>query len=105
MKIATTLRPVSRSGRASGALQVDTNVVEEQKPDASARAIRAGRNPIRVFVMTMLLAYDQRPICHWSWIGEIPGLKEWSPRDPARGSRRCFRLHAHGLSSIPTKAD
>lgn len=52
MKIATTLRPVSRSGRASGARHVETKVVEEQKNDAIASVITAHRNPIRVPLMS-----------------------------------------------------
>jgi hypothetical protein len=55
MKIATTLRPVSRSGRASGARHVETKVVEEQKNDAIATAITAHRGPIRVFLISNYL--------------------------------------------------
>src|SRR6476659_6377897 len=48
---ATTFAPCSRSGSASGARQVDSNVVVEQASGERARTARIGINQFRVFLM------------------------------------------------------
>ena len=52
-KIATTLRPESRRGRASGAFQVDTKVVVAHATETSAAATSRGAIPIGRFFMVI----------------------------------------------------